>query len=60
MRIEKEEGESRRAEIRPARDRCERGYVGAGPSLSARHEMAARAPAPGEIGAVIGISRESS
>ncbi len=60
MRIEKEEGESLRAEIGPARNRCEGGHVGAGLSLRVRHQMAARTPAPGEIGAVIGISGKSN
>ena len=59
MRIKKEEGESLRAEIRPVRNRCEGGHVGAGLDLATLHDMAARAPAPGEIGAVIGISCES-
>src|SRR5689334_3057901 len=58
MRIEQEEGEPLRTEVRPARNGGKGGDVGTGLGLAVRDDMAACAPALGEVGTVIGIGGE--
>src|SRR4051794_10372502 len=58
MRIEQEEGESLRTEVRPACNRGKGGDVRAGLRLAAGHDVAACTPAFGEVGAVTGIGGE--
>ena len=57
MRVEQEEGDLFRGEIRLARDRDKRGSVGIGPLLVAIDDVTGGAPALGEIEAMVGVGR---
>jgi len=62
VRVEQEEGDLFRREIRLAGDYGKRGSVGAGPLLLAIDHVAGGAPALGEVGAMVcvGGHRERS